>query len=116
MVQILTRLPPKPGDRLKEMEISSHKVDIRVSELERRHNHINKVDSKHPLLPIALDCLKDKGTERPSSKQLCERISVIKERAEYKKKVGKKEIVSEREENKCLQLKPEPTGSEKFMN
>ena len=110
VIQILTRLPPKPGDRLKEMEISGHKglvLDICVSELERRHNHINKVDSKHPLLPIALDCLKDKDSERPSSNQLCERISVIKERAEYKKKVGKKEIVSEREENKCLQLKPE---------
>ena len=35
VVQILTRLPPKPGDRLKEMEISGHKVDICVSELER---------------------------------------------------------------------------------
>ena len=107
VVQILTRLPPKPGDRLKEMEVSGDMRDIRVSELERRHSHINKVDSKHPLLPIALDCLKDKGSERPSSKQLCERISVIKERAEYKEKVGKKEVVSGREESKCLQLKPD---------
>ena len=106
-VQILTRLLPKPGDRLKEMEVSYHKVDIRVSELERRHDHISKIDSNHPLLPIVIDCLNDKGTERPSAKQLCEQILVIKERPEYKKKVTKKEIVREREEIKCLQVKPE---------
>ena len=107
VIQILTRLPPKPGDRLKETEISGHKVDIRVSELERRHSHISKVDSKHPLLPIALDCLNDKGTERPSSSQLCDRISIIKERPEYKEKAAKKEVVSDKEEIKCLPVKPD---------
>ena len=106
-VQILTRLLPKPGDRLKEMEVSGHKVDVRVSELERRHDHISKIDSNHPLLSIVIDCLNDKGPERPSAKQLCEQISVIKEKPEYKEKVMKKEVVREREEIKCLQVKSE---------
>ena len=81
------------------MEVSGHKVDVRVSELERRHDHINKIDSNHPLLPIVIDCLTDKGTERPSAKQLCEQISVIKERSECKEKLWRKRSrVREREE------------------
>ena len=110
VVQILTRLPPRPGDRLKEVEISNQKVDIRVPELERRCDHINEVDSNHLLLPIALDCLKDKGIDRPSAKQLCERISVIKERPECKENIIIKDGVSERElkeQIKSLQLKLE---------
>ena len=106
-VPILTRLLPKPGERLKEMEVSGHKVDVRVSELERRHDHISKIDSNHPLLPIVVDCLNNKDLERPSAKQLCEQISVIKEKPEYKEKVMKKEVVKERYEIKCLQVKSE---------
>ena len=110
VVQILTRLSPRPGDRLKEVEISGQRVDIRVPELERQCDHISEVDSNHLLLPIALDCVQDKGIDRPSAKQLCERISVIKERPEYKENIIAKDGVSERElkeQIKSLQLKME---------
>ena len=39
-----------------------------VPEIERRQNHnISQVDPNHPLLPIALDCLKDADGECPSA-------------------------------------------------
>ena len=91
-IQILTQRFPKPGDRLKEVAISDHRfpsgtIEVRVSELERRHNHISEVDPTHPLLPIALDCLNDKPCLRPSAQQLCERISALKQSLEYNKSV-----------------------------
>ena len=88
IIQILTRLLPSPGDRLKEREISGDKVDVRVSEIERRQEHISKVDPSHPLLPVALDCLKDKGDNRPSAKQLCERIEVLKDGPVYSESIS----------------------------
>ena len=88
VMQILTREFPKPGNRRKEVEIShpglpSGTVEVRVSEIERRQNHIGKIDTKHPLLQIALDCLKDKDTERPVARQLCERVASLKQDPEY---------------------------------
>lgn len=80
VIQVLTRLPPEPGDRLKQV---SHDMDVRVSEIERRQEHISKVDPGHPLLPIALDCLKDRGSDRPSAKQLCERLAALKGEPKY---------------------------------
>ena len=44
---------------------------VAVPEAERRHTHINLIEPTHPLLPIALHCLKDECIERPSSQQLC---------------------------------------------
>ena len=56
---------------------------MRLAEIDRRQNHISQVDPNHPLLPVALDCLKDEDVERPSAQQLCERVASLKERAEY---------------------------------
>ena len=56
---------------------------LRVSEVDRRQNHISQVEPNHPLLPIALDCLKDDDRERPSAQQLCERVAALKETANY---------------------------------
>jgi hypothetical protein len=61
---------------------------VRLAEIDRRQNHISQVDPNHPLLPIALDCLKDKDTERPSAQQLCERVTSLKERPEYSDSVA----------------------------
>ena len=71
-IQIITRLFPKPGDRRKKIEIESiGLVEKRISECERRHYHITKVDPSHPLLPIALHCLKDKYVECLSAHDIC---------------------------------------------
>ena len=56
---------------------------VEVSEVNRRQNHINQVDPDHSLLPIALDCLVEKDSKRPSAQQLCERIADLKEKIKY---------------------------------
>ena len=97
-VQILTREFPKPGDRQVVVDDSRYPRKLRMSvpEIERRQNHISGVDPSHPLLPIALDCLKDADGERPSAQQLCERLAALKEREEYTKSVRKEREKFER--------------------
>ena len=83
-IQIITRLFPKPGDRRKKIEIENiGSVEKRISECERRHNHIAKVDSSHPLLPLALHSLKDKYIERPSAHEICKRLATLKKGPTY---------------------------------
>ena len=93
VVQSLTLKFPKPGNRRQEVEINhpglpQGTVEVRIAEVNRRQNHISQVDPNHPLLPIALDCLKDKDSERPSAQQLCERVASLKERPEYSESVA----------------------------
>ena len=93
IVQTSTRQFPKPGNRRQEVEINHPglprgTLEVRLAEVDRRQNHISQVDPNHPLLPIALDCLKDKDSEHPSAQQLCERIASVKERSEYNDNVA----------------------------
>ena len=88
IIQILTRKFPKPGDRFKMLQIDhtqvpSGRVEVRVSEIERRDNHISEINTAHPLLPIALDCLKNREGERPSTGELCQRLAALKDTPEY---------------------------------
>ena len=89
IVQTLTRQFPKPGDRLQEVEFNHPglprgRICIYVPEIDRRQNHISQVDPNHSLLPIAVDCLKDEGSDRPSAHQLCERLADLKGMPEYR--------------------------------
>ena len=86
IVQTLTREFPKPGDRMTTINDPRYPRAIKMSvpEIERRQNHISQVDPNHPLLPIALDCLKDRDVERPSAQQLCEKVAALKETSKYK--------------------------------
>ena len=84
IIQILTRCFPEPGDRHKivhttDPQFPGGTVEVRVSEIERRQNHISQVDPNHPLLLIALHCLKDRDVERPSAQELCHRVAALKE-------------------------------------
>ena len=88
IVQILTRQFPKPGDRFQEVKVDHPdlpigKVLVRVSEINRRQNHIREINPNHPLLSIITDCLKDNGSERPSACQISERLIALKETAAY---------------------------------
>ena len=92
IVQILTRQFPKPGNQRQRVQINHPglprgTVEVRLAEVDRRQNHISQVDPNHPLLPIALDCLKDEDIERPSAQQLCETVASLKERPEYSESV-----------------------------
>ena len=91
IVQILTKLYPKPGDRHKRAHVQvSHpglpkgRIEVRISELERREDHISKIDPCHPLLPIAHTCLSDDANDRPSAWDMCERIEGLKENWKYR--------------------------------
>ena len=95
-VQIITRQFPKPGDRLVTINDSRYPqgtLKLCVPEIERRQNHISKIDPNHTLLQVALNCLKDRDVERPSAHQLCERVAVLKEDPQYSESVR---VVEER--------------------
>ena len=83
IVQILTQQFPNPGDRLKEVKFNHPGlprgiVCIRVPETNRRQKHISEIPPNESLLSIALNCLKDKDSERPSAHYLCERVADLK--------------------------------------
>ena len=87
-IQIMTQQFPDPGDRFQTMvisdpRISSGRVQVEVPEIERRKSHIDLIDPTHPLLPVALDCLKDRDRERPSCHELCGYMSTLKASPKY---------------------------------
>ena len=87
-IQILSRQFPNPSARCQIMEIDDPRfptgqVNVPIPEDERRRSHINLVDPTHPLLPVALDCLKDRDRERPSAQELCNRLAALKEAPQY---------------------------------
>ena len=90
MIQVCTRLWPEPGPRTQIIEDSRYPmgfVEMPVAESERRKNHIDLVDPTHPLLPIAMDCLKYQQNDRPSGEELCQRLAGLKESSEYRDNV-----------------------------
>ena len=89
-VQMLTRQFPKPADRMRTMKhpgLPRGTLMVCVPEINRRQNHINQIDPNHTLLPIALNCLKDRDVERPSAQQLYERVAALKATDEYAESV-----------------------------
>ena len=92
-LQILSRQFPKPSNRKRRVPVSlpglpsDTVAEVPIPEIERRQNHIHTVDPNHPLLLIALDCLKDTDLERPSAQQLCERVAALKEHPQYSESV-----------------------------
>ena len=90
LVQMVTKKFPRPGNRFETVEISSPRNPTRtvrsrvlIPEFERRQAHISLIESTHPLLPIALECLKDEAVDRPSSQQLCQSLDDLKRNARF---------------------------------
>ena len=101
-IQILTRQFPEPSQRFKTIEISDQRVPdgsvkVPVPEVERRQYHINLVNPTHPLLPIALNCLKNR--ERPSAQELCHRLAALKEAPHYGESIEQPKRVTTDGEN-----------------
>ena len=87
-VQTITRQFPDPSVRFRTIDITdpripSGTVDVPVPEVERRRSHIDLVDPAYPLLPVVLDCLKDRDRERPSAQELCNRLAALKDTPQY---------------------------------
>ena len=96
-VQIMTRQFPDPGNRFLIMEISdpripSGRVKVDIPEIERRQSHIDLINPAHPLLPVALNCLKDRDRERPSCHDLSGRISTLKATPKYTESVQQSQV------------------------
>ena len=89
-IQIVTRQFPNPGDAqvaIRDARFPTGRVVVFVPESERRKKDIDLVDSNHPLLPLALHCLKDDDTERPSADELCGRLATLKGEQMYTRSV-----------------------------
>ena len=85
-IQIMTRIFPDPGpceEIVEDPRSPTGVIKIPVRELERRKNHISLIDPSHPLLAVALDMLKDRDYERPSSQEISSRLSALKEAPQY---------------------------------
>ena len=94
-LQILTRQFPKPGDRRQKIKLShpgipTGTLELRVSEVDRRQNHILLVDPTHPLLLVVFDCLKDSDRERPSAQDLSEAMETLKGTQGYMESIKEK--------------------------
>ena len=79
-IQVLTRRYPEPGPRwvnLEDARSPTGMVHLPIPEVKRRDNHISLVETTHPLLPIALDCMKDKSRARPSAGDVCVRLATL---------------------------------------
>ena len=80
-IQTVTRQFPNPGDvtvTVQDARYPTGKVHVPVPERERRKKDIDLVDPNYPLLPLALHCLKDDYTERPSANELCGRLATLR--------------------------------------
>ena len=85
-LQIITRNFPNPGDASRYVDdprFPTGRVSIHYPETERRKKDIDLIEPSHPLRPIALNCLKDRDTERPSADELCGRLTSLKREARY---------------------------------
>ena len=86
MVQIITRKFPDPSDatrRVRDARSPTGWVSMPVLEIERRRNHLCLVTNSHPMYSLAVDCLKDVDTQRPSAQMICHRLSSLKEAPQY---------------------------------
>ena len=94
-VQIMTRQFPDPSNRVTIVEDSrfpTGTIEVPVPEIERRQSHIDLIDPAHPLLPVALNCLKDRDRERPSCHELCGRMSTLKVSPKYTESVQQSQV------------------------
>ena len=87
VIQILTSKFPDPGDATRFVEDRNYptgRIITVIPERERRKEHIGMINRQHPLLLVALDCIKDRDEERPSSSYLCNYLPSLKQRKDYK--------------------------------
>ena len=85
-LQIITRNFPDPEEATRHVDdpkFPTGQVSVHYPETERRKKDIDLIDPSHPLLPIALHCLKDRDAERPSADELCERLASLKREPRY---------------------------------
>lgn len=99
-IQIITRKYPTPGPPTTKVADMSdprcpHGVLTPVPEEERRREDIALVMPKtHPLLPVVIECLRHKPSERPNASELCARLALMKKTEEYRGALRKRKKLS----------------------
>ena len=86
MVQIITGNYPDPGNANKYIEDTKYptgRVVVQFPEIERRKKDIDQIEPHHPLLSMALKCLKDRDNERPLADELCQHLATLKADNKY---------------------------------
>ena len=86
IVQIATQKFPNPGDAttfLQDSRFPTGRIIVLIPEINCRKKDIDPIDFDHPLRPVALHCLKDIETKRPSADDLCERLASLKKERRY---------------------------------
>ena len=119
-IQIATRQFPNPTDAtttIRDPRYPTGIIHVPVPESDRRKKDIDLVEPDHPLLPLALHCLKDSDTDRPSADELCGRLATLKCEPQYTHSVEQS-----REQNTSLQTlqqeiqqEPDPTTRQSFV-
>ena len=106
VIQILTRLFPKPTDRFRTVYVPEFHEPLQqvIPDTERRQAHLQLISDTHSLKPLAIQCLK-KEEERPSALQLSERLSELKQTHQYTESIRQAEI-----NNEIQQLKQQLQG------
>ena len=87
MLQTCTRRWPEPGPRttvIRDSRSPTGIVEMPVPETERRKSHIDLIDPSNDLLSISLDCLQFEDIDRPSSEEICQRMSALIVSAKYR--------------------------------
>ena len=85
-IHIITRNFPDPGDAYKYVDDIKHPIGrmiVQFPENVRRKKDIDLIKPDHPLRPIALQCIKDREKERPSSDELCGKLASLKKGERY---------------------------------
>ena len=90
IIQIITGLSPDPGDRSKVIFISprkykSGKAMVHIDEKERRKNHIEIIPHDHPLRTLALECIEDEQSKRPTAKEIFNELQIEQVKCHQKK-------------------------------
>ena len=95
IIQVITKNFPNPGDAnmyVTDPKYPTGRVLVQFPEIDRRKEDIDLIENDHPLLPIALHCIKDWERERPSADELCERLALLKTGARYTHSVDQSNV------------------------
>ena len=78
---------PEPGPRtqlVSDSRSANGTIEVPVLESVRRKGYVDMIDPVHAFLPIAMDCLHHQENERPSSKELYQRLGDLKDMDDYR--------------------------------
>ena len=99
-IQIITKRFPEPSDAnryVEDREYPTGRLLLQIPEAERRKEHIDLIESSHPLRNLALRCIEDRDRNRPSADRICEQLAGLRREGDYEQSAEEaRELVRER--------------------